>query len=39
MIPVSKQEEPDPTEFKHDLQFSLLGRTFSLSFKVKKKQE
>jgi hypothetical protein len=38
MIPTAK-EEPQPTEFSHDIQFSLFGRTFSLSFQVNKKQE
>ena len=39
MIPVEKKEDPDPTEFNHTIQFSLFGKTFSLSFKVNKKQE
>ena len=39
MIPKPKEEEPIPAEFKHNLEFSLLGRTFSLSFQVNKKQE
>ena len=39
MIPEAPQEVPDTTEFNHDIKFSLFGRTFSLSFKVNKKQE
>ena len=38
MIPPPK-EDTNPTEFKHDIKFSLFGRTFSLSFTVNKKQE
>jgi hypothetical protein len=39
MIPEEKEEVPIPTEFNHSLNFSLFGRTFSLSFEVIKKQE
>jgi hypothetical protein len=39
MIPTKQEEEPDPTEFNHSLTFSFLGRTFSLSLEVQKKQE
>jgi hypothetical protein len=38
MLPTAK-EDPNPTEFNHDIMFSLFGRTFSLSFKVNKKKE